>query len=512
MLRAIETLRGMALPLIIVLVSRRSFADLIGFVIIGGVLVVSIASRAIAWMRLSYAVTDQGVWMRSGLVERRERFLPFERIQSVNISENLLHRLFGVVRMSIESAAGGQQASDIVLDAMDRRTAESLRAHIARMQGRGAMAPPDAMTGVVPAGADAATVEGELIRRVSPGELVIAGAVSGSIGPLAALAGGAIQFADDLLPASVAERIAVSASGLHLRGIVLLIALVAMIAWLLSIGSTLIRFWGFELRQSGDRLLVSHGLLDRRRVSVPLSRIQALTITEGLLAQPLGRGALHDTSAGEGRTSAESGVLLPVIARAEIERLLPRIHARLGIATRDLPFERLPGRALRRYLMAPTWGVLFMTAAACVVLALWVHVSWRWGLLGLLLTPVTVLFGLAQFRSTGWWVGLEGELVSVSRPIHRATMITIRQRLQMRELASDPLQRRADLATFAAAVPGAGGGIRIEHLDREDGRRLVERLSPRPETTSGSASAPYTGSEPTQPLPPHPPMPSPVSS
>jgi putative membrane protein len=487
-LRAIESLRSMALPLIIVLVSRRSVAEIVTYVVLLGVLAVSVASRAIAWYRLSYEVTPQGVWHRSGLLQRRERFLPFERVQSVNLSENVLHRVFGVVRMTIESAAGGQREGDIVLDAIGRREAESLRLRIARTQ-RAVSAPNAAASGTATAVATAPVeAEGTLLRRVSPAELALAGAVSGSIGPLAALAGGVVQLADDLLPETIGERIAVSATSLTVQGIVALIVAIAAIAWVLSIAGTLVRYWGFELRESGDRLLLSYGLLDRRRVTVPRNRIQALTITEGLLAQPLGRGGLRFLSAGDWSSTSESGVLLPVIARREIERLLPRIHPRLAVEVASLPLERLPRRALSRYLLAPAWGVLLLTGVAVFVLGRWTGLTWQWGLLGLAVLPVAVAIGLAQFRTTGWWVGPGGELVVRSRPLERETMITLRGRLQFTQVASNPLQRRAALATFTSVVPGAGGRIAIQHLDAADADALARRLLPRPRPTAVAPS------------------------
>ena len=499
-LRAIETLRGFAVPLIIVVVSRRSMTDLIGFGVVGAVVAVSIATRAITWTRTSYEITGEGIWSRTGLIDRRERFLPFERIQSVNVSESVLHRLFRVVRVTIESAAGGQSQADITLDALTRETAEGLRQRIAHRQFQAApTTSADVSSEIDTSGATAErarvaalAAEGELIRALSYGELVLAGAISGRIGPFAAAVGALIQFGDDLLPPSIYERVALSAADLTIQIVIALLFTVAVIAWLVSIVGTLVVYGGFELRRLDDRLVIGYGLLDRRKVSVPIARIQAVTVSEGVLAQPIGRASLRYISAGDGRTSGETGTLLPILPRGEVAAILDRIAPSLSTDIDAVPFEGVPGRALRRYMLAPTWTIVFLTPVVCLLV--WRILDWPWqrGLLTLLLAPLTLLFGLAQYRATGWWLGPTGQIVTRSRPMARITFVTTRRRVQFAQAASDYLQRRSDLATFSAAVPGAGGRIEIQHLDRGVATRLTGAMilpgPSRPATPDGDGS------------------------
>lgn len=480
-LRAIETLRGMAVPLIIVLVSRRSMTDLIGFAVIGAAVTVSVAGRAITWTRTSYEITGEGIWSRTGLIDRRERFLPFERIQSVNVSESLLHRLFRVVRVTIESAAGGQRESDITLDALTRETAEALRRRIAHRQLQDAPAgseigpvDPDATRETLET---ALAAEGELIRALSYRELVLAGVISGRIGPFAAAVGALIQFGDDLLPSSIYERVAFSAADLTVQVVIALLFTVAVIAWLVSIVGTLVVYGGFELRRLDDRLVISYGLLDRRKASVPIARIQAITVSEGVLAQPIGRASLRYISAGFGRAGGETGTLLPILPRDEVASILGRINPAMAVDIAAVPFAGIPPRALRRYMLAPTWMVLILTPVACVLVRQILDWPWHRGLLTLLLAPLTLLFGLAQYRATGWWLGPADQLVTRSRPLARLTFVTIRRRIQFAQSASDYLQRRSSLATFSTAVPGAGGRIEIQHLDRDVASRLSGALT-----------------------------------
>jgi putative membrane protein len=57
---------------------------------------------------------------------------------------------------------------------------------------------------------------------------------------------------------------------------------------------------GFTLSREGDFLYVKRGLLERREATIPLARIQAVRISEGVLRQPFGLASLRVESAGYG--------------------------------------------------------------------------------------------------------------------------------------------------------------------------------------------------------------------
>src|SRR5690606_41338100 len=52
-----------------------------------------------------------GLHIEYGLFVRKQRFVPFERIQSIHMTEGILHRLFGVVKLEIETAGGKDRKS-----------------------------------------------------------------------------------------------------------------------------------------------------------------------------------------------------------------------------------------------------------------------------------------------------------------------------------------------------------------------------------------------------------------
>ena len=486
----VRSLRAFALPLLIFVVTGRQNWDAGVLLIAAGIGLVGVAARTASWWVFRYEVAGGELRVRSGLIARQERTVPLERVQTVDTGESPLQRVLGVVQVRIETAAGGGRGSDVTLEALTRDDAAALRQRLAvgpagrfpggleaTVQGANERSATDAAVRPLP------ETQGELIRAITPGALFVAGATSGRIGPAMAILFGAYQFVDDLVPESILERLAMSAPGFGLRVVLVVAGIVGIGSWLLAVVSTVLTFGGFALRREGDRLLIASGLLDRRRSTIPISRIQAITISEGMLRQPFGLAALRIESAGYATDSAESGVLFPLLRRSEIPALLaaacPDFAADAAVDGAGL--NRLPVRARRRYLLADVWQLLILAVVAVAVLVRTGWLDWRWGLLPLALAPLAAMYGWVAFRDAGWIVDPAERLIVRTRQVARQTAILPRRRLQRRDVSQNPLQRRAALATLRVAVASGGSGGRVElaHLDEEVAGRLQAGLGPR---------------------------------
>ena len=503
-LSAIQQLRGMAIPLVVLLVGGGRRGDE-AFLALGGVAVLlGAVARGLAWWRFRYEVSGGELRVRSGLLAQRERFVPLERVQAVDVNETPLQRLLGVVGLRVETAAGGSAASDVTLAALSRAEADLLRQRLARGRAAATGPAPDAVgagasdgtaaPGALPLPVAAGETAGELIRRITPGELLLAGMTSGRIAPALAVFSFAFQLADDVVPDRWLERLAMTGTLWSIRGVLTLVGVIAIGGWLLAIASTALTFGGFELRRDGERLQASYGLLERRRRSIPIGRIQAVSIGEGLLRQPLGLAAVRFESAGYGTDTAESGVLFPLLRRGEVPAFLAAAAPAFAASIDPAGLAPPPPRARGRYVVADALPFATLAVVAVVVMVVVPWGRWWWGLAPLALAPFGAVHGWFRFRDTGWALDGAGRLVARGGGVERRTTIVPRRRLQRRSLVQNPLQRRAALATFGAAVASGGGGgtITLEHLDEGVAAGLVGQLGPASADQAVSPSGPTT--------------------
>src|SRR5690625_7273733 len=101
--------------------------------------------------------------------------------------------------------------------------------------------------------------------------------------------------------------------------VVTTILIFVVFAWFFSFASTLLTFGNFQFDIKKDELVVSRGIFETKKITVPFNRIQAIHITEGIIRQPLGYASVHLESAGYGdEQGSGSFVLMPLIKAGNI--------------------------------------------------------------------------------------------------------------------------------------------------------------------------------------------------
>lgn len=481
-------LRGLILPVIVVMISRGFSGNRVENAVTFGIplaaAVISVIGGAFHWAFSRYELTDRELEVKTGFVSRQQRVVPVERIQAVDFEEAPLERMLGLVRVRVETAASGHEHARIELNALGRRDAEALRAQLLTLRAHAGHADAAAPAATAESGGTADLGAGEVLYRLSLRDLLLAGATSGRVGPAAAVIGVAVQFGTDLVPRSWWDRVPWdSATHAGVQAIVAVVIVLGLLAWALAIGSTVLTFAGFELTRHGRQLVIRHGLLDRKRRTIPLQRIQAIVTIETLLRQPFGFGEVRIESAGQvGGDENASGVLVPFIRTRDMPALIAAATPEFVVPWDATALEHPPKRAAQRYIVPQ----VVWTAVFCLAVNL---VFWRWDIVdGIqwwtlavgVLVPLAALLGWMEYRAAGWGLTSAHLVLRWRTLTGRNVLVTRRQRLQHRSTTANVFQRRARLATFHAAVASGrvGGHFALPHLEARDADWLLAELQP----------------------------------
>lgn len=417
-----------------------------------------------------YAVAGDSLVVRSGLFERSLRQIPFARIHNVALHQSLLHRLFGVAEVRLESAGGQRPEAQMrVLRLSEALALERLIRH------RGQL-PADAE-------AEAEAVQGHALLTMSTSEVVRLGLISNRGMVVVA---GTFALAWQAFPERTMRDIfrqawqavfgyaseAVAGLGGHAGGIVVLIVLALVLVRLLSVLLALVQYHGFRLEAHGRRLTVTRGLLTRLRTSASKRRIQAWTLREGVLHRLFRRRALEvDTAVAEQQNDQRAlRELAPIAAPSECDALVRHVLPRAAWPPRV--WHPLHPRAWLRLLLPWIVFALLITAIA----------SWHfgaWGLLGLLWIPWAAFAARQHAHRAGY--ALDDMLVMVregwwSRHWRFAEL----DKLQALQLRRSPVDRRTGMASLWLDTAGSGAmtpPLRIRHLPEAEARALYARLS-----------------------------------
>lgn len=468
----IKQLKQFIVPLIVLFFFGRSSSDdnvshelwpLIG---------VGVLALASVWQYFTYRyrIGSDRLVIRSGLLHRSLRQIPFARIHNVALHQSLLHRIFGVAEVRLESAGGEKPEAEMrVLKLSDALALETLL----RRRGASAKAATDA---------EAADEAGELLLQLPAAEVLRLGLISNrGLIVVGGAAAAASQFSPRLIP-NLFERVGemlFGYAGSHhfgpaeyaLAGFSLVIGFVLLMR-LFSMLLALLQYFGFRLEQHGRRLTVERGLLTRLRTSVSRRRIQAWTLREGVVHRLLKRRTLQIDTAAAGKQDDPRGIgeLAPVATPSACEVLLQHLLPRAQWPPAD--WAPLHPQAWWR-LWLP--GIVF-------ALALCVALSWRfgaWGLLGLLWLPWAALAARQHARRAGY--AINGALIAVregwwSRHWRFAEI----DKLQALRLTCSPLDRRFGMATLHLDTAGAGAlspPLRIRYLPTAEATTLYARLA-----------------------------------
>src|SRR5829696_7052348 len=450
---------GLVLPGVVLLMSQgfslRTVVLFLVAVLVAGAL--AALWGFLSWRATTYAVTGNSFRLRHGVLQKNERTIPLDHVQSVDTVQGVIQRLFGVVEVRIETAGGGSSEPDASLSALDRTAAQALRREVEGSR----QAKTEVTTGPT------------VLRRLSTRDLLVAGATSGQIGVAFSIIAVGSQFFDDFLSDAFVRRLIETLAPNWLIVLLILVPAGLLLAWLLAIAGTVLAYTGFTLSREGDFLYIKRGLLERREAIIPLSRIQAVRISEGVLRQPFGLASLRVESAGYGEDAGVSATLFPLLPRDEVEEFLAGAAPEFAVVP---ALEPLPRRSLRRYVFRATIPALLVCVAALVCLMVFGSALW---LLSLFLIPPSAAYGWLRYRDAGW--ALEGDRLLVRhRLLGRKTAVAPRRRLQSRGVVRSPFQRHLQLATFVAEIASGSGGsaLRVKDLDAGSAETLAVRLGP----------------------------------
>ncbi|MFI7461684.1 PH domain-containing protein [Nonomuraea sp. NPDC049646] len=483
----------------------------------------AVAYEAARLRTTAWRLTADRLELRSGVTVRQHRAVPLDRVRSVDLRADPVRRAFGLAVVRVGTGERAAEGSELVLDALDRHSAEMLRRTLLRQD---APAPEDGPL---------AELRWSWIRYAPlsvwtfTGAAVVLGAAYKGLGAV-----GLRDFTD-----RAASGLWGWVSAQPWLAVPLVLALNAAVG---ALGAFLLyaESWGrYRLEREPGRLRLRRGLLTTRSLTLEERRLRGVEISEPLLLRLGGGARVKAVATGLAKTDDETedvAALTPPLPRAEAARIAAGIAntpagagaragvgtgARTGSGTRDSagigPRDGAglgtrdsaaigagggsliahPAAAGRRRVVRALVATVVLAAGAglawWLLPASWPR-AWVWAA-PVLALPAGLWLAAESRRALGHALGPR-HLVMRRGAFVRRTVALDRAGITGWTFRQSFFQRRSGLLTVSACTAAGSGHYEVLDVGRSDGLDLAARALPGlldPFLTSGPGGAPGGG-------------------
>lgn len=431
------------------------------------------------YFRFSYQITPDHVTIVKGILQRQDRSIPIERVQNIEIQQNVFQRLLGITNVRIETA--GSDATEGRLEYISVDRAHHLRRVIRSYQRQKDTTTPDRTPS--PSARRARTTNGEPDEH-SPS---IAGTTLYTLPFPHVLLRGCFRFsffyifvvfsAFEYLNVDpeqwlTQERIEpfwqLVTSSPYLVGIFTVITAI-FLGWLTGALITVNRYYDFSLDLERNKLHKARGLFTRAEGTIPLKKVQAFVLRSNILMRSFGWYSLEVQAMGLDSEVEGRQVAAPLIRLDTAEDLLSELRPT------SLPdtFDKVSPITIRRSFARYSIALLAVVIPTAIY---WNSTTW-WALT---LLPALLAFAWLQYRYHGFSYEESTETFVVRKGVIRQRIwIVPIESVQVLYQTRSLFQRRLELGSLH--VDTAGGPStnypQIVDLPAPDTRRWLNRLN-----------------------------------
>lgn len=443
-----ETIFGFGIGLIFTL--KTSF---IYFVIFASIfLLILIVLGILSWLRFTYYIEGDELRIEQGIFIRKKRYISKHRIHKIDLTANVVHRIFKLVSVQMDTASNSG-AAEVSLGAIRMKEAVELR-KLLQTEG----------TTEVEAQASPEKIE----QKISWGRLFIAGSTSGSAGIIIVAVLTVFTQVEEMIPRKVFNAAFDWLISVSLVILVVLIIFLALLLWVFGIAGTMIRYGNFTIEKRPKELFIKRGLLETKELTIPYDRIQAIGIEQSPIRQPFGFVRVFAVVAGGSFDKLEAfPVLFPLMHKRDVAAFIDTFLPEYSYDMFE-SLQPLPKRSLLFYI-----GRSLIIPLISLIPILFVEPSLYW--ISLIILFFTLSLGLFQFKDTGYALD-QDYFAFQKRRFQKVSVITSKRRIQAFETSEHKLQRARQVASIQISligIEGLGTHYTLRHLATKDANEIA---------------------------------------
>jgi len=296
----------------------------IGFLALGGI---SLIGSIISYFKYYFHVTEDAIIISKGIIKKTNLNIPFDRVQSVDFEQTLVHQFLDVVKVKIDTA--GSAASELDIDALELPIAEKLRSIVIGYQKAHKRIEVDESGEVVE---QDTTEEEEPILKVDIPELIKVGISQNHLKTAGLIIGFGFAAFNEIeqifsgFASEQLEQIDVEQLGPDPWSIALfslgIIAFFLVISFLITLVLTVVRYFDMRVTRSQKGFKLIAGLFNRKEISAVHKKVQIVRWDYNALQKLLGLFRVNILQAASELAVKKPRFLLPGVYESQVQRFV----------------------------------------------------------------------------------------------------------------------------------------------------------------------------------------------
>lgn len=438
----------------------------------------------LSYKKFKFSIQEDAFHLDKGVIKLSHIEIPFERIQNINLQQNILQQVLNVVGFDIETA--GEGIAEIKIKALDKDFANALKAKLIEQKekaegGEETTSENDLESSESGQSEAKSSVASSRLFQLDFKTLVKVGISSNlfkGVGLLMAFFAYLYNFVMDFLTniydlnleEDFKERIPET-----ITFITILIAGVLIVGFLITVLTTVLKYFDLKIIKNQNNYEVEHGLFKKVNKVIKKTKTQIFEIRTNPIKNLFKIRSVHVSQASSNQVTEKQKINLVGLSKENLELLFDSLfQLELHDQTYDIVNSR--NRLFFRYFYKSLFLMTGLSVAAYLIYFNWVSIS------ALLLIFSTLIY-LSILRVRKSNIGFNSNLIS----IRKGSLDTKFKIIEIHKIQSVKLTRNifqqynghADLM-----IETASGTVSVEYLELTEAIDVLNYLIYKVESTN----------------------------
>ena len=426
-----------------------------------GIAGVSALLSIISYFKFYYYVDGDELVIKKGIFQKTKLNIPIDRIQTINFKQNIIHRVFNVVSIEIDTA--GSKGNEFSLDALSQAEAQAIRSFLISKKAK-------LQTNETFTKENIPKEKEELLLRLKPVDLLKIGVGQNHFRTILVILATAFGFYQ-YLEASVGEQIVngiQSFFGFTFESIFWNLLMIApflfLVAFIVTLFNTVLKYFDLRFIKTTRGFKIVSGLFTRKERSANLQKIQFINWSRNPIKRIFGLYDIRLSQATSSKLTEKQSLYVPGAY----------IHQLKEVRAAYMPQESQIPFAIHRISKAVIGRrVLYIGLLPASVICLLEYFDGTLFSADLFFPLIWVLFVFitSKIYFKKWKYELSDEGLRIQRGVigQKASLLKW-YKVQTVKIQQGIYQQRKDLADIYFST--AGGTIRIPYIELEKARNI----------------------------------------